>query len=144
MGRVSLRMALLGARKCENRTSGLMNSKQYPATNPNWTNVRVMGYLNWMRIALPVLEERADDVYQRAQRRTKRTEDGSGSSSGIGGTAFFMSASDGSLRCRVLVPPTGNGRASFAEPGSTLCIAPTIPPPFPPVFRLSIFGRGGA
>ena len=36
-------------------------------------NVRVMGYRNWVRIAFPVLEDRAEVAYQRLQRRTKMT-----------------------------------------------------------------------
>lgn len=72
MGNVFMMIALVGRRSLENRISGLMKSKQYPATKPNCTKVKVTGYRNCVRMALPVLEDRADVVYHNPQRRIKR------------------------------------------------------------------------
>lgn len=43
MGNVLWMIALLGYRSLEKRTRGLMKRRQYPATKPNWTKVRVTG-----------------------------------------------------------------------------------------------------
>ena len=43
IGNVFWKTALFGMRNLEKRTTGLMKSKQYSATKPNWTKVRVMG-----------------------------------------------------------------------------------------------------
>ena len=79
MGTVSLSIARVGRRSLEKRTRGDMNSRQYPATKPNWMNVRVTGYLNWFMIDFPVLDESAEEVYQIAHRRMKRSVSGAGS-----------------------------------------------------------------
>lgn len=50
-----------------------MKRRQYNATKPNCTNVRVMGYRNWLSRALPVFEESADVVYHRLHINTKVT-----------------------------------------------------------------------
>jgi len=78
MGRVLLMIALVGLRNLEKRTIGLMKSKQYSATKPNWINVNVTGKRNCVRIALPVFDERADVVYHSEQSSTKRVEVASG------------------------------------------------------------------
>ena len=64
IGNVASKTALVGQRSLENRTTGLMKSRQYPATNPNWMKVRVTGYRNVVIIDFPVLDERAEVVYQ--------------------------------------------------------------------------------
>ena len=43
IGKVVSKIALVGQRSLENRTKGLIKSRQYAATNPNWTKVRVTG-----------------------------------------------------------------------------------------------------
>lgn len=52
-----------------------MKSRQKAATNANWTMVRVTGYLNCVRMVLPVLEESADVVYQKQHRKMNRVVD---------------------------------------------------------------------
>lgn len=74
-------IALVGLRSFENCIKGLMNSKQYPATKPNCTKVRVTGYRNCVRMALPVFEDRAEEVYHSPQRRINRTVATDGASS---------------------------------------------------------------
>lgn len=76
IGNVLSKIARVGLRTREKRTTGLIKSKQYPATKPNCTNVRVMGYLNWFRIVLPVFDDNADAEYQRAQSMQNRSIDG--------------------------------------------------------------------
>jgi hypothetical protein len=51
---------------------------EYPATNANCTKVRVTGYLNRVRIDLPVLELRAEERYHRQQRRMNPTVEAEG------------------------------------------------------------------
>ena len=65
-------IARVGVRDRAKRTAGDMNSKQYAATKPNWTKVKVTGYRNWLRMTLPVLEESAEDEYQQMQSSTNR------------------------------------------------------------------------
>lgn len=73
IGAVFWTMARVGGLSLLIRMIGLMNSKQYPATKPNCTNVKVTGYRNWVRIALPVLDDIADDMYHSEHKRTNRT-----------------------------------------------------------------------
>ena len=72
MGRVSRSMALLGGLNLLKRTTGLMKSMQKSATKPNWTKVKVTGYLNRVMMALPVLDDSADDMYHSEQSSTKQ------------------------------------------------------------------------
>jgi hypothetical protein len=72
---VLLTIATVGLRSLLKRITGDMKSKQNIATKPNWTKVRVMGYRNWVMIILPVLDDNADVVYQRTQRKMNRTVD---------------------------------------------------------------------
>ena len=83
MGKVLRRIALVGIRSLETRITGDMKSRQKPATNPNWIKVRVIGYLNCVRIAFPVLEERAEVVYQRLHRRMKTAVEAAGVDDGM-------------------------------------------------------------
>ena len=66
-GSVFFRIARVGFRNREKRMIGLMKRRPYPATKPNCTKVKVTGYLYLIRIDFPVLEERAEEVYHRAQ-----------------------------------------------------------------------------
>ena len=75
MGSVLRMIARVGVRNRAKRTAGDMNSKQYAATKPNWTKVSVTGYRNWVRMALPVLDDSAEDMYHRPQSNTKVTVD---------------------------------------------------------------------
>lgn len=43
IGTVLWKIALVGLRRAEKPTRGLMKSRQYPATKANWTKVRVIG-----------------------------------------------------------------------------------------------------
>jgi hypothetical protein len=54
---------------------GDMKRREYNATNANCTMVRVTGYRNCTRIALPVLEDKAEEEYHTLQRRTKSVVD---------------------------------------------------------------------
>lgn len=85
IGSVLLNTARVGVLKRAKRTAGLMNSRQYPATKPNCTNVSVIGKRNCVRIALPVFDESADVVYQSAQRSAKRSVEAEAADSGDGG-----------------------------------------------------------
>lgn len=74
MGMVCLRIERVGERSLDVQFSWRREpSQQRPATNANWTIVRVTGNLKLLRITLPVLLETAELAYQRMQRRTKRT-----------------------------------------------------------------------
>jgi hypothetical protein len=98
IGIVSLRIALVGRRSREKRMMGDMKSRQYAATKPNCTNVRVTGYRNWFMMAFPVLDDKAEEAYQRLQRRTKRAVGTEGS------VGDEMEARDGRrplLRCDI-------------------------------------------
>jgi len=43
---------------------------------PNWTNVNVTGYRNWLRRAFPVLDDMADDMYHKQHKKTNCSVDG--------------------------------------------------------------------
>lgn len=77
MGSVVESMVLVGLRSLVVPYQGLARMRQYTAMNANWTMVRVTGNLNRLRMALPVLEESAEVVYQSEQSKTKRTVDAS-------------------------------------------------------------------
>jgi hypothetical protein len=68
MGSVVRRIARLGVRRWDMRTTGDMQSRLSAETNANWTMVSVTGYRKRLRMTLPVFDESADVVYQSAQR----------------------------------------------------------------------------
>ena len=72
IGNVSFKIALVGLLSLVSLTAGLANSKQNAATKPNWTIVNVMGYLNWVRMAFPVFDDIAEDMYHSEQSMQKR------------------------------------------------------------------------
>ena len=77
---------------------GFMKSKQYPATNPNWTKVKVMGNLNCSMIDLPVFDDMAEDRYHREQSRMNSAVDGLASvvvGGGVAGLAKLCRRGEG-------------------------------------------------
>ena len=76
MGSVLSNIARVGFLSRENWMSGLVKSRQYPATNANWMKVNVTGYLNWFRMTFPVLDDRADDEYHKAHNTQNLSIDG--------------------------------------------------------------------